>query len=335
MPTSFDKSTSFDMSTSFDLSRVCTTIITTSPAPSHPSIDLIEQVLRSIAFHAPGLAACRTIIVCDGFKLVEGKCNFRGARVDDAAAQKYAAYKIALRALLESPPLKHCEVIELSRQHGFGFAVRAALTSVDTPLVCVIQHDRVLLRACDDSIQEVAARMLQQPASGEASVGDPPHEVGYALLPTRTALPKEYAHKCRIRLGERGIRPPASDIEPHAIALPSGKRSLLPLLAFFDSTHLCLTRHYLEVILPSCTKGAFIESEVGPLQLAEVESGGIAHMLSRWKCYLLDDGESGVPLVGHLNGAVNRLAKGEMPCACRNGEKWACSACARVHAVKS
>ena len=318
------------MSTPLVLSRVCTTIITTSPAPSHPSTDLIEQVLRSIALHSPGLAACRTIIVCDGFKLVEGKCNFRSARVDESAARSYALYKSALHSLLdgESSPLQQCEVIELPQQHGFGFAVKKALTSVATPLVCVIQHDRVLLRACDDSIQEVAARMLR-PAGGSQP------EVGYALLPTRTALPKEYAHKCRIRLGERGIRPPASDIEAHAIPLPSGQRALLPLLAFFDSTHLCLTRHYSDVILPSCTKGAFIESEVGPLQLAEVESGGIAHMLSRWKCYLLDDGESGVPLVGHLNGAVNRLAKGEMPCACRHGETWACSACARVHGTNA
>ena len=279
------------------LADAVTAIITTSPAPSHPSTELIKGVLDSIAKHAPSLASCRTIIVCDGIKQVpeSGKVNFRAAKVDQAGAQAYSGFKTALRKDAVS-----AEILELEQNHGFGYAVRAALQMVTTPLVCVLQHDRVLLRDCDTNLRNVAQRMLAR---------DLTPEVGYCLLPTRTALPHEYAHKCRIRLGERGIRPPRSDIEPHAIALADGLR-LLPLLTWFDSTHLCSLRHYADVILPACTKGAFIESEVGPLQLAEAEAedGGVGAMLSRWKCYLLDDGHS-APVVGHLNGAV-RLASG-------------------------
>jgi hypothetical protein len=39
------------------------------------------------------------------------------------------------------------ELLELPSRHGFGHAVRAALERVSTPLVCVVQHDRTMMRA--------------------------------------------------------------------------------------------------------------------------------------------------------------------------------------------
>lgn len=49
--------------------ELCTVITTTSPTPSNPSRELIEETLRSLAEHAPELSACRNIIVCDDYRV--------------------------------------------------------------------------------------------------------------------------------------------------------------------------------------------------------------------------------------------------------------------------
>lgn len=51
------------------------------------------------------------------------------------------------------------------------------------------------------------------------------------------------------------------------------------------------------------TKGAFLEAEIAPQQLALVAESGIAACLATWQTWLLDDGTD-APIVGHLNGAV-------------------------------
>ena len=68
------------------LAALVTVVVTTSPAQINPSTELIEQVLHSLACHAPALAACRVLIVCDGFRLVPAKNTFRAGRVTEAAA---------------------------------------------------------------------------------------------------------------------------------------------------------------------------------------------------------------------------------------------------------
>jgi hypothetical protein len=55
-----------------------TVVITTSPASDHPRTELLEQVLESFRF-VEGLARCKTVIVCDGYKIANS-CNFRGGR---------------------------------------------------------------------------------------------------------------------------------------------------------------------------------------------------------------------------------------------------------------
>ena len=168
--------------------------------------------------HAPALAACRTIVVCDGCSVHE-RCKYRSGMVDPAACERYVEYKRRLRdelaarggeaaAAPPAPPsprqprceprpvppnvdplegdwaCPHCgnwnwkrrpacnqcrlppeapppsrvgagrfELLELEARHGFGHAVRAALARVATPLVCVVQHDRTMMRApmCEEA----------------------------------------------------------------------------------------------------------------------------------------------------------------------------------------
>ena len=88
---------------SVPLAELLTMIITTSPSPVHPSCELIMQVIDSMDHHAPALAACRTIIVCDGCN-VHAKCKYRSGMVDPAALERYHEYKRRLRRALATQP---------------------------------------------------------------------------------------------------------------------------------------------------------------------------------------------------------------------------------------
>ena len=284
--------------------QTTTVILTTSPSPMMPSTELLHTVLRSFGTYSPALCSCRLIIVCDGAKPA-AKSNFRSGRIDDMARASYVEYKARLRHLVQEPSFEfpNAELLELQQHHGFGFAVHAALQRVTTPLVCVVQHDRVLLRPVD--FGAICNHLLQQ--ADEA--------VGYVLLPIRATT--NYPHRVRVRLGERGIRPPASDIEPLARAMnnTTGCR-LLPCLGWYDSTHMCLTRYYVDFVFGGTsdraaafsspdrivTKGAFLEAEFAPRQMDDVVRLGVHGCLERWRTYLYDDGVD-EPMVGHLNGA--------------------------------
>lgn len=66
-------------------------------------------------------------------------------------AENYRQFKFALRELCScagtTSPFHNAEVIELDSRHGYGFALRHALRHcVDTPFVCVVQHDRTFMR---------------------------------------------------------------------------------------------------------------------------------------------------------------------------------------------
>ena len=297
------RSSSAASATSSVTAQTITIILTTSPSPVMPSTELLHTVLRSFVTYSPALCSCRLIIVCDGAKPA-AKSNFRSGRIDDAARTSYVEYKQRLQELVRKPSFEfpRAELLELQQHHGFGFAVHAALQLVTTPLVCVVQHDRVLLRPVD--LGAVCSHLLQQEED----------TVGYVLLPIRATM--NYPHRVRVRLGERGIRPPASDIEPLARAMSTTGGRLLPCLGWYDSTHICLTRYYTGFVFGGTsdraaafaspdrivTKGAFLEAEFAPRQMDDVVQLGVDGCLARWRTYLYDDGVE-EPVVGHLNGA--------------------------------
>jgi len=274
---------------SSSLAASLTVIITTSAAPSNPSTELIEQVLASLECHARALAECKMLIVCDGTR-ASAKNLFRSGRVDEPAAARYAQYKQRLRTLAVASRFE-LRLLELPTNHGFGYAVRAALGEVHTPLVCVIQHDRTFLRAVD--VEAVATSVLESKGA-----------VGYVLLPTRST--HSYPQQVASRLGELGCR---GDLDITRLARPmscAGLR-LLPCPKWYDSTHISSTQHYQEVIFAEgegrlLTQGRFIESELGGRQLNDFASLGIAAAVAVWATWLFDDGLP-APIVGHLNGA--------------------------------
>eukprot|EP00928_Gymnodinium_smaydae_P084856 TRINITY_DN6812_c2_g3_i2.p1 TRINITY_DN6812_c2_g3~~TRINITY_DN6812_c2_g3_i2.p1 ORF type:complete len:379 (-),score=81.70 TRINITY_DN6812_c2_g3_i2:171-1307(-) len=277
------------------LGALVTVIVTTSAAPVHPSTELLDQVLGSLVTNAPELADSRVIVVCDGCKM-SAKNAWRSGRVTEDGRDAYDVYKARLRAAFEASPApahlpRRCELLELPTNHGFGFAVRAALEHVDTPLVCVVQHDRAFLRRI--SLRDVVATMLEQQG-----------RVGYVLLPTKST--SNYAAKQSCKLAREGAPVGHRDIERLALALPTPGQRLLPCLSWFDSTHLCLTSYYRDFIFARSEwlvrRGGFIEGELVQLQFPEFVKRGLDAALGRWRTYLYDDG-SPDPVIGHLNGS--------------------------------
>jgi len=58
-------------------------------------------------------------------------------------------------------PFQNTRVVELEQRHGYGFALKHALNhEVDTPYVCVIQHDRTFIRSAP--ISEVVQTMMNE-----------------------------------------------------------------------------------------------------------------------------------------------------------------------------
>ena len=137
------------------LGQRVTVILTTSPASDHPRTELLEQVMASFRF-VDGLSRCRTIIVCDGYK-ISNSCNFRGGKVDDVRRANYEGYKVALNDKISRklPGWECVQILDLQQHHGFGFAVRAALPHVETDVcvclrmcVCACERVHVCVRVC-------------------------------------------------------------------------------------------------------------------------------------------------------------------------------------------
>lgn len=106
-----------------------TAIITTSPAPLHPSTEHIEQVVASIRAQLPD---AEILIVADGVRLEQ--------------TERRADYEEYLRRLLWLSNFEWSNVV-VQRLKTWGHqanAVRAALRLVNTPLILFCEHDTPL-----------------------------------------------------------------------------------------------------------------------------------------------------------------------------------------------
>lgn len=244
-----------------------TIIITTSAVRSNPRTDLLRTVVGSFS-RARGLAGCRIIIVADGPKLKpSGLYRPKQGFVDDDGLVRYDQFKENVSRLCghpEEPYFRRAELLALDRRMGFGFAVKAGLERATTELVMVVQHDRMFLRQVD--LQHAVRCFDNHP------------EVNYFMLPTKTTA--RYRRTCRIRMG--------LDTAPYVIRQPCGPgcrsggstdaaatdspcsppsggatrggaegstdpsdlsdHRLVPLLFWFDSTHVARRDAYLRIV---------------------------------------------------------------------------------------
>ena len=254
--------------------RLCdrlTVILCTSPVKTNPSTALIEETVGSMRHYAPELAACPTLVLCDGYK-VKDQPKYRSGQVTAEGGAKYEAYLERLRALAFG------RMVRCVERQGFGFALKHALTFVKTPYVIVVQHDRNFVRRVD-----VAAVVRCLEANDAA--------VKYIGLPTSTTLNYQ-----RHVLSKYGIR-----VEPRDVG-PTYGFSLTPLLQWYDSTHVCSTAHYRDFVYRGglVKKGGFVEDKLGQFQLADIRENGMAAH-AKFAQFVLDDGVQ-APIVAHLDG---------------------------------
>jgi hypothetical protein len=80
-----------------ELAAVVTMVLTTSPVPTCPAIDMVSITLDSI-YRNPQLRGVRLLLVCDGTKVVESANAYRSGKVTAEAQQRYIEYKANLRA---------------------------------------------------------------------------------------------------------------------------------------------------------------------------------------------------------------------------------------------
>ena len=185
------------------LSELLTIIVTTSPIRSNPSTQMLEHTFDTFTFAGEEFAfECNKVIICDGCRVLEevqgnnnktdasappkiriyanGRQNLRNGGATMGQSKNYQQFKEALRKLCDDAnnsenstrsPFRNTRVVELEERHGYGFALRHALRHcVDTPYVCVIQHDRNFMRltpmrevvkaiVCDPRIKYVGMSM--------------------------------------------------------------------------------------------------------------------------------------------------------------------------------
>ena len=287
-----------------ELAAAITVMINTSPIEIHPSTVIIEEIVGALLGHVPLLRRCPKLIVCDGFKVREAN-RYRAGQITAEKAARYREYVERLRRL--SAPgsgnvLEGAQVLVLAERQGFGYAVRAALPRVATPYILMQQHDRRLRQPFD------VLGVLRAMEASQLERGDEAGRINYVGLCTTTTL--GHAHKMSSKY--------QLDVEPHCRLVrasahaPAGcgeQLRLVPLLQWYDSTHLCATEHYRHFVFGRrkgkrlVAKGGFIEDKCGQAQLAEVRQGGVAANRD-WGSFLLDDGSGAERnwLVEHLDG---------------------------------
>jgi hypothetical protein len=159
------------------LSDLLTIIVTTSPIRSNPSTEVLERAMGTFVMGGPEFAfQCRKVIVCDGFRTQTGddcqggdghngthhkvsrrhnnlKQAMRNGIVTSQQADNYRLFKQNVRTLCEQASANgesvfgNAKVVELEERHGYGFALRHVLRNcIETPFVCVVQHDRTFMR---------------------------------------------------------------------------------------------------------------------------------------------------------------------------------------------
>jgi len=106
---------------------IITVLMSSSPILSHPSVEVIDKVLKSTQFQIPDVD---TVILCDGVRVPEHESRREG----------YEEYK---RRLLSGDHgwTRQLQLREWGDSVQQAFMFREALRSVKTPLVLMQEHD--------------------------------------------------------------------------------------------------------------------------------------------------------------------------------------------------
>mmetsp|Transcript_27514 Transcript_27514/g.40654 ORF Transcript_27514/g.40654 Transcript_27514/m.40654 type:complete len:302 (+) Transcript_27514:168-1073(+) len=278
----------------------CTVLITTSPVISDPDPRMLGQVLSSL--NLVGLSKCRTILIMDHF--TEG--NPRKRRLcGRIPADRLAAYEARCTSIVQSvrdglfgDGLKErLEVLQLKSWHGFALAVMRALEEVQTPTVCIVQHDLLFRRKID---LVPLFEVIQDKANG----------VNYIYF--KRDAQKNYREKAK-SLHNLELGPPIN-------FGPTAATPLMRLPRYFDGIHIACTTWYQKKICEgnNFKPGQFIDQSLGKKMLDQAMEGpecmlvnghnvsiGVYEICGEFGCWVWCGEED--PLIEHLNGRILRV----------------------------
>ena len=298
------------------VSAVLSVVLTTSPTRSNPSTTLLEAVLSTFA-KVPGLDQCQLVIVCDGHHVMDdssendaaaaggaaagvqkkSKLGYKRGVVSPEASDAYVQYKENVQKLAEARCAAGMptSVIEQPERLGFGLAVRAALSqSVRTKYTMVVQHDRYFEQDIPiDAILHTLER------------GDP-----YHLIYLQNSSLRNHINKCMTRVGPLKAPDSWDDELFQPRTTDGGALTLLPCLAWLDSTHVVRTSHLIKFVFgrrgaPATSgvpirKGDFPEDKLNQAQIKALKVEGVSAHARYGTWYCVADRLQ----VRHLSGRV-------------------------------
>jgi hypothetical protein len=184
---------------------------------------------------------------------------------------------------------------------GYGYSLREALLPenglVSTKYVCVVQHDRTFLRQVPISFI-IASMDASGPVSEEG-----PGDFREQLVKSVGLLTRSNVNYIQRVMGRPAVRGHHLDLatlvrEPPELQVPGDhpRSKLIPLLQFYDSTHIALTQHYLDFVFDVrnrlVSRGGFVEDRLSVTLMQSIRRCGLVAGHRPFGCYLFDDGLS-------------------------------------------
>jgi hypothetical protein len=317
-----------------DSISTCTIIITTSPIPSNPHLDIISKVFECIE-KDNFLCLCPIIIVCDGYQQWE-KNQWKSSRITQEAARRYEEFQTNLysrlglsekqengdettlhfqlgtntfsNARVRIDKEKRITVISHSIRCGFALAVKSGLEFCETEVVLIHQHDWILnanlpLEALVNLIihQQEQRALNDEEVEEEGEKSDPINYIGFI---TRKNL--LYNDNFSGKLFQSEIRKSGVvEFQSHSSSNSSADETipLTRLYFYYDRPHLARTSFLKSFVFGNqrFKRGDFIEDKFGHVVMDEVKQMGLAG----WRKYALwmyypDQGQT--IAIRHLNG---------------------------------
>jgi hypothetical protein len=214
-----------------DMSRAApniSIIVVTSPVKSHPDTKIIDAVIDSFSL-IEGLEACPVFVVFDGFVVAEN-ARTKSGRITAEMAATYEEYYHVMERKYGGEDSRY-RMLRSDAHRGFAMSVRWALETCTTDFAVVVQHDRCFC-ARFSQMDNVISQFDKYPHLryvGFPSSCSVNHEV---------SLVKKYGLHS---LAESSCYIDVSDDREFV---------LKPLIFWYDSTHVCHVRRYLEIYRP-------------------------------------------------------------------------------------
>lgn len=288
-----------------------TVIITTSYVKSHPSTELIEEVIRRLPNYV-----MKIIIICDGYKITE-KTNVKSGKILNENANDYNEY---INRLIFLYPL--FEIIKQTGHCGFAENVKTCLNITTTKYVMIVQHDQLFVKHVD--LKNVLRCMDENPNDikylGFASqrncnelktrliskkfrkfLIDLNEEINLYLEDNSIIIDEIDFQGTKVDLLQGCLN---DEINTNKIILQYYKNkvglNLMPLMFFYDRPHIMRTEDYINLFEEFKIK-FFMEDTLGHFQLNDISMFGM-EAFNKYKSFLLYDNFPDVVCTNHSSG---------------------------------